>query len=348
MTRGSATVVFKRKCKTPTSPVRCHSFISTKKPMNASIGESSTTSHEPEELQCRLQPVCESSADLEEKVTQEVREEVYTVESAPVSSANSRSDCPAAHKVFSDSDITHFGYRNRRKRRKVNRHKFLSHYRPRKIVVVGDMHSGKSCLVSSYCIDQFQDTYTPTLMRCLSTDTRVQGKLIDIMVVDTPGRYDYLPFRQVAYSRSDLVMVCFALDCPQSLQHVEEFWVPEILEHAPGIPYMLVGNRRDLRDELYANWCCCQVCQECYLGCEKGKNTLKRIEADEFLNSSLLTTAQGIAIAKRVKAVGYSECSAKFRDNTRQVFEHATELAITRHRRRRKHKMRGPEACIIL
>ncbi len=273
------------------------------------------------------------------------------VQSAPVTANNSVLSQPPALTTRSlqfdgviNGEQNHAG----RKRKGRRRHRYVSHFRPRKIVVVGDMHSGKSCLVSSYCADKYHEVYCPTIMRCMSSDTKVQGKRIDIITVDTPGRYDYLPLRQLAYNKSDLIMICFALDTPQSLKNVEEFWIPEVQKNAPGIPYMLVGTRRDLRDEQYANWCCCEVCQDCHLGCEKGRNTLKRMEADRFLHSNLLSYDQGCLVAKQVGAVGYEECSAKFRDNTRTVFERATDLSMRNHRRRRKHKMRGPEACIIL
>lgn len=277
-------------------------------------------------------------------------EEIVVIQSAPATASNSLHQPPHTRRLLSDGAITHdYVVEHRRRRNKRHRRRdYVSNYRPRKLVVVGDMHCGKTSLVSSYCSDKFSDMYTPTILRCLHGDTKIRGKLIDIVVVDTPGRYDYLPLRQVAYKKTDLVMICFALDDPQSLENVEKFWVPEVEKNAPGIPYMLVGNRRDYRDEVYANWCCCEICQDCHLGCEKGFNTLKKMQADKFLHSAMLSYDQGCLMAEQVGAVGYEECSAKFRDNTRSVFECATELALKKYRRKRRHTSRGPEACVIL
>lgn len=251
---------------------------------------------------------------------------------------------------LSDGAITGgiFLKQERRRRRRVIRRKYISHYRPRKIVVVGDMHSGKSCLVSSYCSDKFIDMYSPTILKCMPADCKIQGRQVDIIVADTPGRYDYLPLRKIAYDKCDLVIICFALDSPQTLENVEKFWIPEVLSQAPGIPFMVVGNRRDCRDEVYANWCSCEICQHCHLGCQKGLNTLRRMDADELLKCTMLSFDQGYSLAKDSGAVAYQECSAKFRDNTRTVFECATKMALKKHRRKRKHKTRGPEACVIL
>ena len=291
--------------------------------------------------------------DIRNQLESPAEEEIVVIQSAPVTASNSLSQPshpPHTRRLLSDGAITHsYIAENWRRRNKRNKKRdYVSNYRPRKLVVVGDMHCGKTSLVSSYCSDKFSDIYTPTILRCLHGDTKIHGKLIDIVVVDTPGRYDYLPFRQVAYKKTDLVMICFALDDPQSFENVEKFWVPEVEKNAPGIPYMLVGNRRDYRDEVYANWCCCEICQDCYLGCEKGFNTLKKMQADEFLHSTMLSYDQGCLMAEQVGAVGYEECSAKFRDNTRSVFECATELAMKKHRRKRRQKSRGPEACVIL
>ena len=314
--------------------------------------QSTTTELESDHKGCQTIP--EPRHTIQDKMAQlelaDENEVELVVQSAPVSTNNSISPALVTHSSLPSDGVFINAQRQdgRRRRRKVNRQRYVSHYRPRKMVVVGDMCSGKSCLVSSYCADKYHEVYSPTIMRCMSSDTKVKGTSIDIIAVDTPGRYDYLPLRQVAYKKSDLIMICFALDTPQSLKNVEEFWIPEVQKNAPGIPYMLVGNRRDLRDEQYANWCCCEVCQDCHLGCEKGRNTLKRMEADKFLHSTLLSYDQGCLVAQDIGAVAYEECSAKFRDNTRRVFECATEMAMKNYRRKRKHKMRGPEACTIL
>ena len=218
--------------------------------------------------------------------------------------------------------------------------------RPRKIVVVGTMNSGKSSLISAYCCDQFSDIYQPTILRCLPSDARVQGHRIDIIIVDTPGRIDYLPIRRCAYQKADLIMICFALDQPVTLDHVKDYWIQEIKKHTSSVPYILVGTCVDKRDELYANWCNCSLCQECVLGCDKRWKISKT--TNEYLQQTIVVYEQGKSLAKDIGALAYIECSAKYRDGTRQVFELATDIAVRKHRRKRKHKMRGPEGCTIL
>lgn len=35
---------------------------------------------------------------------------------------------------------------------------------------------------------------------------------------------------------------------PKSLEHVKDRWLPEISLHAPGVPWLLVGSKSDLRE----------------------------------------------------------------------------------------------------
>lgn len=63
---------------------------------------------------------------------------------------------------------------------------------------------------------------------------------------------------------------------PVSLKNVEQKWIPEITRHCPKVPFVLVGTKIDLL---------------------KSKDTC-------------MSTEDGIAAAKRLKAKLYVECSA--------------------------------------
>lgn len=221
--------------------------------------------------------------------------------------------------------------------------------RPRKIVVVGDMHCGKSCLVSAYCSDQYSDTYLPTILQCVPGDARVDGHKIDLIVVDAPGRVDHAPIRTCIYEKTDLVMICFALDDPASLAHARDYWLEEVRRQAPKAPTMLVGTKRDVRDAAVANWCQCHLCLEDSLGCLKGRATLQRMSSDAVLSKNIVSHQQGKEVARSMGALAYVECSAKYRDGSRDVFENAAYLAVHRRRRKRKTPPKGSShPCVIL
>lgn len=212
----------------------------------------------------------------------------------------------------------------RRRQRRIAHHRELR--RPRKVVVVGDMHSGKTALVSAYCRDRFQEEYVPTILRSDPGDVKLQGVTVRLIVVDTPGRHDYARLRKCAYRKADLVMICCPLDRPDSLSAVEHHWVPEVRSMAKKVPYMIVGTRSDIREDILA-----------------------AAAADgDSSTGSVVSSEQGRELSQRLGAQGYLECSAKYRDGTRKVFEQGTLSALRKHRKKRKLTSNTQDTCIIL
>jgi Ras family protein A len=53
-------------------------------------------------------------------------------------------------------------------------------------------------------------------------DVEVDGKCLELAVWDTSGLEDYDRLRPLAYPDSHVVVICFAIDSPASLDNVEE------------------------------------------------------------------------------------------------------------------------------
>ncbi len=45
--------------------------------------------------------------------------------------------------------------------------------------------------------------------------------------------------------------MCFSIDQPDSLENIPEKWVPEVKHFCPNVPIVLVGNKKDLRNDDY-------------------------------------------------------------------------------------------------
>lgn len=185
--------------------------------------------------------------------------------------------------------------------------------RPRKVVVMGDMFSGKSNLISAYCRDKFSTNYTPTLLNTCLTDAKVFGENIELVIVEVVGRDDYARLRKCAYHKMDAIILCYSADNPEGLQRVVDYWVPELKCHAPKVPFILVATKKDIRDELLY---------------EQSGSTLER--------EGVVPTTRGQRVAKSIGAHTFLECSALYRDNTRNVFETAAKVALQKSRRKRK------------
>lgn len=46
------------------------------------------------------------------------------------------------------------------------------------------------------------------------------GKLVELALWDTAGQEEYDRLRPLSYPETDLLFVCFAIDCPNSLENV--------------------------------------------------------------------------------------------------------------------------------
>ena len=72
---------------------------------------------------------------------------------------------------------------------------------------------------------------------------------VELVMHDTPGQEDWDRYRPLRYPGSEVVILLFAKDCPDSLENVFEKWQAEIARYLPGVPIVLVGNKKDLEFE---------------------------------------------------------------------------------------------------
>lgn len=64
--------------------------------------------------------------------------------------------------------------------------------------------------------------YVPTVFENYITQTvhRASGKTVELALWDTAGQEEYDRLRPLSYPETDLLFVCFAVDCPASLENV--------------------------------------------------------------------------------------------------------------------------------
>ena len=91
--------------------------------------------------------------------------------------------------------------------------------------------------------------YVPTVFENYVTDCRVDGKSVQLALWDTAGQEDYERLRPLAYSKAHVILIGFSVDSPDSLENVKHKWAEEARERCPGVPIILVGLKKDLRDD---------------------------------------------------------------------------------------------------
>ncbi|VDN00472.1 unnamed protein product, partial [Onchocerca ochengi] len=70
-----------------------------------------------------------------------------------------------------------------------------------------------------------------------------------LTVCDTAGEDDYNTLRPLSYPDADVFIACYSVERPESLKSLEEKWIPEIRHFCPDVPILIVGNKKDIRNE---------------------------------------------------------------------------------------------------
>ena len=51
---------------------------------------------------------------------------------------------------------------------------------------------------------------------------------VELALWDTAGQEDYDRLRPLSYPDTDVILMCFAIDNPDSLENIPEKWTPEV------------------------------------------------------------------------------------------------------------------------
>lgn len=174
----------------------------------------------------------------------------------------------------------------------------------RKLVIVGDGDCGKTCLLTVFTKKRFPTLYVPRIFEGYVADIEIDDKLVELALWDTVGTEEYDRYRYLSYPHTDVVLVCFSVDNPGSLENVERKWFPEIKKYCPFAPIIFVACKTDLRTD---------------------GETLRKLAE---IKQEPVSENEGMYMATRIKAKNYFACSAKAMEGVTEIFEAASRAAI--------------------
>lgn len=117
-----------------------------------------------------------------------------------------------------------------------------------KVVVIGNASVGKSSIMIRFADNSFNEFYVNTIgvdFRFKTIEAR--SKKVKLQIWDTAGQEKFRAISNTYYRGSDAILLVYDITDAASRQDLDTYWVSQIAQHCPEVPYiLLVGNKSDL------------------------------------------------------------------------------------------------------
>lgn len=176
---------------------------------------------------------------------------------------------------------------------------------------------GKTSLLISFAKGECPRDHVPTgkiyytIYKCIVFENYTfsvrldNGEIVNLNLWDTAGQEDYDSVRSLSYSNVNIFLVAFSLVSSTSLENIQNKWVSEIKNYSPDAIRVLVGTKKDLRDD---------------------EDQVMQIRARGLDN--IVETEEGERVCKELKLNSYYECSALTQEGLNELFEAAIKEAL--------------------
>uniref|UniRef100_A0A183BK99 Ras-related protein Rab-43 n=1 Tax=Globodera pallida TaxID=36090 RepID=A0A183BK99_GLOPA len=119
-----------------------------------------------------------------------------------------------------------------------------------KVVLIGDMGIGKTCVVQRFKNGTYIEKQGTTIGVDFTMKTlMVEGKRIKLQIWDTGGQERFRTITQSYYRSANGIILCYDLTCPESFMSLQR-WIDDVSKFAvPNVAKILVGTKADLVEE---------------------------------------------------------------------------------------------------
>ena len=166
----------------------------------------------------------------------------------------------------------------------------LSNHNTIKCVLIGDEGVGKTSLLITYTRNKFPEFYVPNILDNCAVNVNLNNKTYTLGLFDTCSGYEH------DLSKTNVVLLCFSLDEPKSLQNAKEKWFPMINKNNAKVNIILVGLKSDLKI---------------------------------MMDTNLSLSNVGEKVAKELGCKRYLECSAKLQRGIVDIFNEGIRASST-------------------
>ncbi|KAH8831677.1 ras family protein, partial [Flagelloscypha sp. PMI_526] len=148
----------------------------------------------------------------------------------------------------------------------------------------------------------------------MTRELLVDGQQFSLNGSEACSSEEYERIRPLQYrnpsTSPDVVLICFSVVVEWSYKDVKGLrelwsWAPEIQQHCPNVPVILVGMKIDLRQDEAV------------------------IESCRRKHAGPIEFEQGAAMAREIGAVAYLECSTLTEDGLEELFERLCRVYLS-------------------
>ncbi|XP_051933679.1 ras-related protein Rab-34-like [Hippocampus zosterae] len=117
-----------------------------------------------------------------------------------------------------------------------------------KVIVVGDLAVGKTCLINRFCKDAFDKNYKATIGVDFEMERfEVLGVPFSLQLWDTAGQERFKCIASTYYRAAQVVIIVFDVTDVASLDHSRQWLEDALRENDPtAVQLFLVGTKKDL------------------------------------------------------------------------------------------------------
>ena len=187
-----------------------------------------------------------------------------------------------------------------------------------RVVFVGDPAIGKMSAITRIACNYYTDDPYPTIHEVLYKEHTYMDKDYKIGLWVTAGHDEYDALRLRSYPFTNMIAICFAASSPPSFEHVRTKWLPEITQHAPNVPFILICTRIDTRED---------------------DSIVYRLQQKH--GRGCITTGEGRDLAAEIGALHYFETSASTGEGFSEIVDKVLESQLDRQNNRKA-------GCILL
>lgn len=116
-----------------------------------------------------------------------------------------------------------------------------------RVIVMGVGGVGKSAITNRFVVGRWIEKYDPTVEESYLTTIDLDGKALQIEILDTAGQHEYTPLRETFMHTGDGFLLVYSIVDDQTFEELRDIHEQIMRVHQNAdVPIVVVGNKIDM------------------------------------------------------------------------------------------------------